>query len=289
MATFEETSIGYKAIFQKTYNDAVAKADILATTVTSNSLSEEYAWLGSYPGIREWIGDRVLKTLSEHGYTIKNKAFEGSVTVPKKYIEYDKIGLFRPAIEQMAVNAKNFPGTLVAQIVVDATDAVKGKCFDGLPFYSTAHKIGTTTYANTGVGVLNNTNLIAAEAFMMSIDGDSGQNLGICPDTLVVGPKSLALAIQAIEKETLTNGEANTTYKRYKLLVLPEIKDMKWHLMDLSKPLKPFIKQVAADAKFTASNDHAFMKDAALFGVDSFLNAGYGMWHLSYMGTGLAT
>lgn len=287
MASFEETSIGYKAIFQKTFNDTVAEADILATHVPSSSLSEEYPWLGNYPNMREWIGDRDLKTLSEYGYTIKNKSFEGSVTVPNKYIEYDKIGLFKPAIQQMAVNAKLFPSTLIAQLVVNGADATKGKCYDGKAFYATDHAINTTTYANTGAGVLNSTNLLAAEAFMMNIKGDSNQNLGVRPNTLVVGPKSLAIAIQAVSKEYLAGGETNPTYKRYNLIILPEIEDLKWHLFDLSKPIKPLIKQSAQDAKFTASNDHKFMKDASLFGVDSFLNVGYSMWQLAYMGTGV--
>lgn len=36
---------------------------------------------------------------------------------------------------------------------------------------------------------------------------------------------------------------------------------MDWYILDTSKPLKPFILQVAKDAEWEASDDDKFMKD----------------------------
>lgn len=283
MAHFEETAIGFKAIFQKTFNDVKSEADVLAMRVNSNNLSEKYVWLGNFPMMKEWVGDRDIKKFKDYGYALENMPFEATVTVPNNHLEYDKVGLYKPAIQQMAFNAKKFGAKLIADILKDAGT---NKCYDEKPFFSDAHMIGTDTYANLGTGVLSSDSLLAAEAYMMSIKGDTGQSLGVMPTHLICGPKNLAKAIQSIEKAYLTGGETNPTYKRYSLLVLPEITDTSWYLMDLGKPVKPFVLQVAKDGVFEASNDHKFMKDAALFGCKSFMNAGYALWQLAYKSSG---
>lgn len=288
MAHFEETAVGYKTIFQKTYNETVSEADKLATTVKSNSLTENYTWLGEFSIMKEFLDERQIEEFKDHGYAITNKLFEATVGVPLTHLEYDKIGLYKPAIEQMAQNCKQFGGDLVAQMIVDATDPVKGKCYDGKAFYAANHAMGANTYANMGAGVLDEKNLLAADAFMMSMKNAKGKNLKIRPNTLVVGPKQLSTALKLVGKENLASGESNPLYKRYDLVVLPEITDLSWHLLDLSKPLRPFIKQVAKDGDFEADNSQKFMKNKALFGAKSFMNAGYGLWQLAYRGTGVA-
>ncbi len=287
MAGFEETSVGFKSIFQKTFNDTESLGDRLATRIKSNALSEHYVWLGNFPNMKEWIGERELKKLEDFGYSLKNKLYEATVEVPNIHLEYDKVGLYAPAIQQMAINAKEFGGDLVGQILLNATDSEKGKCYDGKPFYSDAHEVGTDTVSNVGSGVLNDVNLLAAHAFMLSIKGENGSPLKIRPNLIVAGPKNLANIVNALNKDTKAGGESNPTYKMFDYLILPEITDMQWHLLDTTKPLKPFILQVAKDGVFESSNDDKFMKDKALFGTKSFMNAGYGLWQLAYRSTGV--
>ena len=50
--------------------------------VPSETRDETYACLGAVPSMREWIGEREAKNLSAYGYTIKNKDFELTVSVP---------------------------------------------------------------------------------------------------------------------------------------------------------------------------------------------------------------
>ncbi|MGG7074562.1 Mu-like prophage major head subunit gpT family protein [Campylobacter sp. 9BO] len=287
MAGFEETAIGFKGIFQKTFNDTKCDADVMATIVKSNDLSEKYVWLGNFPNMKEWVGERNIKKFQDYGYALENKLFEATVTVPHTHLEYDKVGLYRPAIEQMAFNAKNFGAQLIAEVLLNGADAIKGKCYDQKAFFAADHEVGRDTYANLGAGALNSENLLAAESFMRSIKGENGNNLRIVPTHLVCGSRNLSAAIQAINKEYLAGGETNPTFKRYELLLLPEITDTSWYLMDLSKPVKPFVKQVAKDGLFEASDDDKFMKNHALFGCKSFMNAGYALWQLAYKSTGI--
>ena len=44
----------------------------LATTVKSTSKTNTYDWLGKFPQMREWVGKRVLKDMSEATYQITN-------------------------------------------------------------------------------------------------------------------------------------------------------------------------------------------------------------------------
>jgi phage major head subunit gpT-like protein len=285
MASFEETAVGYKAIFQQTFNDTQAEAKKLAMIVDSQDLSEDYVWLGNFPNVREWVGDRDVQALQDFGYSLKNKLFESSVTVPRIHIEYDKVGLYKPAIEQMAQNCKLFGGELVATVLLAGTT---GLCYDGKAFFATDHAVGTDTYANKGNGVLNSDNIIAGRVFMQTIKNAKGKTLRVMPNLIVCGPANLANVIKAIDKATIANGESNVTYKMMEYLVLPEITGTEWFMLDTTKPLKPFILQVAKDGEWEASDDDKFMKDHSLFGSKSFMNAGYGLWQLGFRFSGVA-
>lgn len=275
MASFEEVNFGFKAVFQNAFEAAKSEAIELATVVKSSDLSEKYAWLGSFPNMREWIGDRAVKELSEFTYSIDNKSYEATVRVPVKAIEYDKYGTYKPAIETMAINAKKFPSQLVAKALLEGESAL---CYDGKPFFATNHTMGSVTYSNIATGDLTSANILAGYELMESIKNENGIPLGIKPTILVCGPKNRLSAITALDKENTTGGESNPTYKMMPYMVLPEITDKSWYLFDISAPLKPFIVQIAEDGLYEASNDERFMKDMALFGVKSFLNAGYGLW-----------
>lgn len=60
-----------------------------------------------------------------------------------------------------------------------------------------------------------------------------------------------------------------------------------WFLLDLSKPLKPFIYQKRKAYEFIAktsgqTSDHVFMKNEFLYGVEGRGNAGYGFWQVAF-------
>jgi phage major head subunit gpT-like protein len=59
-----------------------------------------------------------------------------------------------------------------------------------------------------------------------------------------------------------------------------------WVLMDTRRPLKPLIFQKRKDYNFQSFNkptdEHVFMKNEYLYGVDARANAGFGLWQLAY-------
>ena len=77
----------FNAAFKAGLGQAASQYGQIATTVPSTTSAEEYGWLGQLPGLREWLGDRVVHAIGNHGYTIKNKPFELTVGVPRSAIE----------------------------------------------------------------------------------------------------------------------------------------------------------------------------------------------------------
>jgi len=286
MAQFEETSIGFKTIFQQTFNDTGGGAKDHATLVNSANLSEKYVWLGNFPNVTEWVGDRDVKTLTDFGYSIVNKPFEQTITVSLDDIKYDRIGVHTAAIAQLGQNAKLFGAELVASVIIDGHAK---PCYDGKNFFAVDHLVGETTYANRFVGELTEANLLAGITHLLSIKNSAGKTMRVKATKLVAGPLQLSTLIKLIDSPTLSAGVANPCYKIIEYEILPEITDKAWFLEDLSKVIKPYILQVAVDGEFEASNNHSFMKNAALFGTKSFMNAGYGLWQLACRFSGTAT
>lgn len=129
---------GFKASFQTGFDGVAPMWEKIATRVPSSTASEEYAWLGAFPGMREWIGERQIKNLAQHGYTIKNRKFEMTVSVPRTSIEDDQFGIYAPMMQEMGRAASEHPDTLVYGILKNgfATD-----CYDGQFFFDTDHPV----------------------------------------------------------------------------------------------------------------------------------------------------
>lgn len=83
---------GFKTAFQGAFAGVTPDWTKVATMVPSAAKTEDYAWLSQWPKLREWIGDRQIKSLAASRYQIANKKFESSVGIPRDDIEDDKIG-----------------------------------------------------------------------------------------------------------------------------------------------------------------------------------------------------
>lgn len=134
---------GFKANFNGALTETPALWSQLATEVPSNTSSEEYAWLGNFPEIREWLGDRQVQNVVTHGFTIKNKTFEGTVGVPRESIEDDQYGVYAPLFQELGRSAAKHPDNLLIKLIKD-----NGTCYDGKAFFATDHKVGDKTFAN---------------------------------------------------------------------------------------------------------------------------------------------
>lgn len=129
---------GFKTAFQGGLNEAQSIYQKLATVVPSSTGTEEYGWLGQVPGMREWIGERVIHGLEAHGYSIKNKPFELTVGVPRTAIEDDAYGVYTPLMAELGRAAAAHPDQLIFGLLSSGTAE---KCYDGKPFFAANHPV----------------------------------------------------------------------------------------------------------------------------------------------------
>lgn len=129
---------GFKASFQQGFAGIAPVWERIATRVPSATAAEEYAWLGAFPGMREWIGERQIKNLAQHGYTIRNRKFEMTVSVPKTAIEDDRFGIYAPMMTEMGRAAAEHPDILVFGLLKAGFETI---CHDGQNFFDADHPV----------------------------------------------------------------------------------------------------------------------------------------------------
>lgn len=104
---------GFNTSFNKGFQGAESQWGDVAMLVPSSTKELTYAWLGQVPRLREWLGDRVIKSISAYGYTIINRKFEATIEVGRDDIEDDQFGVYGPMFEDMGRAAKEHPDELI--------------------------------------------------------------------------------------------------------------------------------------------------------------------------------
>ncbi|MDR1862647.1 MAG: Mu-like prophage major head subunit gpT family protein [Treponema sp.] len=149
---------------------------VVATLVPSNTASNTYGWLGQFPQLREWIGDRVIRDIKEASYAIANKLYEGTLGVKRTDIEDDNLGIYRPLVAAMAKETLDFLDRNIAALLKNGFSTL---CFDGQNFFDVDHPV----YPNTdgtgdAEGVSNYVGTLSGEGadtgkpwFLLSLSG----------------------------------------------------------------------------------------------------------------------
>ena len=135
----------FNASFQKGLDIEETQYGEIATTIRSSSESNTYGWLGAFPVMKEWVGERQVEQLSTAGYQIINKKFETTVGVSRTTIEDDTYGIYAPMMEHLGREAKVFPDSLIFGLLANG---ITEKCYDDKPFFATDHPVGKTTASN---------------------------------------------------------------------------------------------------------------------------------------------
>lgn len=130
--------VGFRAEFEKGKAKANPQYKEVATVVPSSSASNTYGWLGQFPKLREWIGERVLKQMAAHGYSITNKLWEASVGVPRTSVEDDTAGVYKPMFEEMGRASESHPDELIFALLAAGATSL---CYDGQNFFDTDHPV----------------------------------------------------------------------------------------------------------------------------------------------------
>ena len=136
----------FSAHFQRGFNEVPLDWPFLADEVPSNTASNEYGWLGDWPGMREWIDERYIHALATHGYTLRNKKFENTVGIPRETISDDQFGIYAPRFVSQGRAAATHPNVLVHQVLLAGFDTTMA--YDGKTLFASDHPFGSGTFSN---------------------------------------------------------------------------------------------------------------------------------------------
>ena len=138
-ANLRTLGIGFSAAFQGGLTSGVMPTwSKIAMKVPSTTGVNEYGWLGKLSRMREWLGDRVINSLSVDGYRIRNRKFENTVGVSRTDVERDNIGIYSPVFEELGASARTFPDELVWPLL---QAGMVTPCYDGQYFFDIDHPV----------------------------------------------------------------------------------------------------------------------------------------------------
>ncbi|MEN3785469.1 Mu-like prophage major head subunit gpT family protein [Aeromonas veronii] len=129
---------GFKKNFEDAKGEAPAQYTKIATVIKSTTKSNTYGWLGKFPSLRRWVGDRVIESMKAHGYQIVNEDFEATVAVDRNDIEDDELGIYAPLFQEMGLAAGIHPDELCFGLLGAGFTT---PCYDGQYFFDTDHPV----------------------------------------------------------------------------------------------------------------------------------------------------
>ena len=138
----------FNAAFRSGFGQAPEDHKVFTMDVPSSTRVEEHGWLGQFPSLREWVGERVIRGIEEHGYRVANKKFESTIEVARDDIEDDQYGVYNPMFEELGRSAAAHPCEL---IYGGLKAGFATECFDGQYFFDTDHPVADGTQSNLDV------------------------------------------------------------------------------------------------------------------------------------------
>lgn len=276
--------------------------DQLAMLVPSNTLVEDYSWLGTVPRMKEWIDQRQLQGIEPQHYSLKNRDWEDTIEVDRNTIEDDRLGIVRPRIVQLAQEAIRFQTEHTVDVLI-AGNTATGLAYDGQRFFDTDHADPGAAYqtaqsnklTGTGTTLLQLTaDLDAARVAMRNFKDGNGRPMNLAPTHILVPPALESSFKIILNSEMFPGASGATVANPYRgmaeLIVNGLLSDANdWYLLCLNQPVKPLIFQMRKEPVFTALDsptDHnVFMSKKFYYGVDARFAAGYGFWQMAVITT----
>jgi phage major head subunit gpT-like protein len=129
---------GFRSVFNSAFLDVKTNYKTVSMIVPSSARDETYGWLGNFPEIREWIGERIICNLRAYSFTITNREFESTIKVKRNDIADDRYGLFKPMFTEMGRATAQHPDRLIFSLLASGFENL---CYDGQYFFDTDHPV----------------------------------------------------------------------------------------------------------------------------------------------------
>lgn len=271
--------------------------DAISMRINSDQATEEYDWLGSAPAMREFIGGRTPAELTENGFKISNKDYEGSITVKLKDLRRDKLGMVTIRTNQLADRAMDHPASLISKLLVGGASKL---CYDGQYFFDTDHaegKSGTQSNKITSIAVAitkptvqeMTDAILAGIQAMYGFKDDRGEpmNQSAKAFQVQVPVSMMATALAAVTALLGVGGMSNilpALAGKFSLDVVPNAR-LTWtdtiSVLRTDEAAKPFILQQEGDPDVVTldeNSEYCKLNKECLFGIDWSGNVGFAYW-----------
>lgn len=137
---------GFNAAFLQGFGSVAPSWMQVAMRVPSTAKVENYGWMKELPGMREWIGQRVVNNLESAGAQLVNKDWEHTIGVKRTEIEDDNLGIYAPMFNMQGEIVGRHPDELVWGMLPQGFSKIG---FDGQYYFDTDHVGYTSAGAET--------------------------------------------------------------------------------------------------------------------------------------------
>lgn len=287
--------VNLKTTFNGALKGAPTQWQKIAMKIPSTGQSNDYGWLSSFPQMRKWIGDKVVKSLAAFKYSVENDDWEATIEVDRNHLEDDMTGIYAIQAKSAGESAAQLPDEIVSGLV---NDSFKSLCYDGQYFFDTDHPVGDGVFSNKGTKALSIDTLAAAKASygaartaMGKVKDDDGRALNVTPNILLVPVALQDVANSLMTSDRLEDGKNNIYKGTAEVVVDPRLtSDTAWFLLDTKKAITPFFYQERKAPHLVEQTDmnadDVFNRKKFKYGAEARAAGGYGLWQLAYGSTG---
>lgn len=304
----ERSVIGmfYERLQQNVAADVIGA--IGTNPISSDQDSEDYAWVGMVPQMVEQTGEKKFSKLRKTPWTVRNKKYQGGITIPKNDILYDKTGQVQIRVNELATRATSHWWSLVAPLLVNGESTV---CYDNQYFFDTDHSEGdsgtqsnditqniVTTTAPTPTEMIDS--ILAVIQQMLAFKDDQGEYVNesmteflVLTSTALLGP-----TMRALSQSNVGGGDTNVLMEqdKYRLRMHASPRFSTWTdrfaVFATQGAQKPVILQqrkpnnestgYGSDGMLVQTlwidSEYCKLNDAALVSVETERAAAYGDW-----------
>ena len=246
----------FRLLFANEFEAALKLQGWKAVTMElpSTSTEEVYNWLGTVPKMAELDGDFIFDDLETYNFSIVNKEFQAGFEVKRITFEDDKLGLVKPRISDLGLEAARYPGELIWRLFANIRVLGQSANIDNIGVGT-----GVTTVA------LIQADVATARAQMRAYQDDKGRPMDLIMNTIVVPPALEQIFFQALNavqtplnQPVVAAGTGDRfTASGYQVLVNPYLTDVNdWYGLAVGPGERmPFIYQNRSAPVFDGITD----------------------------------
>lgn len=134
----ESAYVGFNEAFADAFEGHSSSYHHVAMDAPSSTTRNSYPWLGDLPALRPWVGDRVVRGVSQHGFSIENEDWELTLAVSRNDIEDEQLGAYKLLFANMGDAAAQLPDDLVWPLL---NEGFTKTSYDGRPFFDNNHPV----------------------------------------------------------------------------------------------------------------------------------------------------